>query len=1169
MSVRFVIGRAGVGKTHHCLASIREELKRSPLAGPRLVLLTPEQASLQMERALLAGDLHATHRAEVLSFKRLAYRVLQAAHAPERTALSPVARAMVLRSIIARRAPHLRYYKRVERLTGFFDRLGQTISELIEEDVQPDDLRAGDPQQDPRHAAKFADLADLYAAYLEHLGDTRLDPSQHLQLARAALGRTDYLAGARIWVDGFAGFTGQEMRLLVELARRAIDVDITLLVDPDYHARTQGPGGVGPADLFARPQRTYLALRQRLSDAGVAVSDALVLTPPTPPRFADQPALAHLEACFGRRRPAAAPAGDANADEGQVLLLTAPDRRVEVEYAVAQVLRLVWSTQGRMRYRDIAIICRDLAPYHDLLSAALRERNIPFFIDRRRSTAHHPLVELIRGVTALAATGWSIDAVRLLLKTGLLGLADDAADELENYVLAHGIIGRSAWEARPSNAAWTFLKGARDPAQPSAIEQAHLDRVNAARRRVLEVIGDFPTSAARLAGAEWARAFAALLQRANAAEVLEAWATQREGDGAMELAAEHRQIIGDIDAFLADLADALGDAPLGVADLAGVLEAGLGQLSMGLVPPTLDQVLVGSIERSRHPDIKAAIVLGFNDGVFPLRAAEDAILNDEDRAQLAGRNVPLREGQRQRILDEQLLAYVALTRPSEKLIVTCAAADDAGKALRPSPYAELLEHALPGLAMQAIGDPAALRATWPVLTGRDLAGALALEMSRRPVLDREPAPAVRQRWNDLYAVARVRDEHAGVLQAALASLRYVNEAQLAPASVKDLAEGDYTASVSELESFAACPFQRFARFTLRLRERREADLQPVDVGTVHHALLEEFLNDCLARNERFADVPDAQVLTRLEAARQRIGEGLQREGELSSARDAYILERSAHDLSPIVRGQQRVSSAGRFVPRAAERKYGFPDDPQSLPALDITTPQGRRLRVRGVIDRVDLAEVGDELIGVVVDYKRTRDKRLDLGSVYHGLSLQLLGYLLALGERGETLAGRPIVPVGAFYVSLLRKYQPVDHPDDAPEDVAGPDEALPRGLFDAGRIDLLEGGAPPTGRARYFKIFRKKDGTLGAVDTGDAAEPAQFAALLAHTRRKLGELADGVLDGDVSVSPYRLKNFSPCHWCPMKAICRFEFGDPGMRHLDDLKRSDVFTRVGEGDDAGD
>ena len=119
-------------------------------------------------------------------------------------------------------------------------------------------------------------------------------------------------------------------------------------------------------------------------------------------------------------------------------LVRATDPRAEVDHVVSLICHMV-RERDDLRHRDIAIIVRDLEPYHDLLSAALDERGVPFFIDRRRPMSHHPVVELLRGVVQLAETAYSAESVRLLLKTGLTGLNDAEADELENYLLASGI----------------------------------------------------------------------------------------------------------------------------------------------------------------------------------------------------------------------------------------------------------------------------------------------------------------------------------------------------------------------------------------------------------------------------------------------------------------------------------------------------------------------------------------------------------------------------------------------------------------------------------------------------------------------------------------------------------------------------------------------------------
>jgi ATP-dependent helicase/nuclease subunit B len=333
------------------------------------------------------------------------------------------------------------------------------------------------------------------------------------------------------------------------------------------------------------------------------------------------------------------------------------------------------------------------------------------------------------------------------------------------------------------------------------------------------------------------------------------------------------------------------------------------------------------------------------------------------------------------------------------------------------------------------------------------------------------------------------------------------------------------------------------------------------VGQLHHAILEDFVNTLSTRGQGFAQLSDAELLASLRQSCGRLAARLPADATLANARNAYVLRRSAAQLARIVRAQKIVSQSGTARPRAAEVAFGF-DHPGSLPAVELSTPQGRRVYLRGFIDRVDIAEVGDELLGIVVDYKRRRDKRLNLGEVYHGLSLQLLGYLLALAKSGETLAGRPVRPIAGLYVSLGAKYHLVDHPKDAQSrDTQLGGAYRPRGLIRADDFGALD-QSTETGWSAHFSVYRKKDGGLGQVDSSDAADAGSFDAALDHTHTKLGRLADGILDGHIAVNPYRLGTFSPCSWCAMASVCRFEMGVSDVRFLETLKRSEIFQRLG-------
>ncbi len=1153
MSVRFVIGRAGTGKTHHCLTSIRQHILASPFDGPPLVMLVPEQASMQMERLVLAPPIHAVARAQILSFTRLAQRVLANTEHERKEALSATARAMVLRRIVSGLSPRLQYYRRTNRLTGFLDRLGQTLGEFIEESIGPGELKklADGTADDSQRAAKFADLSLIYDAYLEYLGDRHFDPTQYLQVASEHLAANPLMGGALIWVDGFAGFTGSQIKLLSQLATQAAETEITLLMDASSVDRSDQSKDDGQFGLFAKPIRTYARLSSALRRHGVSFLNPVQLTTSAPPRFNESSELAALDRAIHTGKPVA--------DAGSIRdihIAGLDDQRSEVEFAVAQVFSLVTEKGSVYRYRDIAIIVRDLDPYHDLLASALTDRGIPYFIDRRRNIAHHAAVEFIRSVIGLMAEDFSIESVRLFLKTGLTGLDEAECDELENYILACGISGGPLWR----EGEWEFDPHRESSKAASVETKKVLVRLNSIRRKLVDGLAPLLDLPVAPSGHDWANALRSVLVNKHVADQVERWAQRLEQDGLVANAAEHRQVWVTLETFLEDFENALGDETHTIVELRAIIDSGLAQLTLGLVPPTVDQVLVGSIERSRHPELKAVILLGFNEGTFPKVSTENAIVNDDDRDALDRCGITLGVTRRQSILDEKLLVYVALTRPSNKLLITYSNRTADGKPLRPSSFVETLTTLLPAISVSQHGNAYRNRAMWSIMNVEDLAMSLACELRQRPSLEQDDA-SKRSKWNDLYALARSSLASDRRIASALSSLDHRNVAELNNASVDELLGRNWIASVSELESFAACPFQRFANYGLKLRERRDASLKVTDLGSVQHAVLEEFIDRCIKGKESFAEIDENEVMSRLEAIVNQHSDDWSGLAGQSIARDAYQLARSSADLVPIVKHQQQVATSGKFVPRSVEQKFGFSKDPASLPPLELNTPKGRVVRVRGLIDRVDLAELTDQYAGIVVDYKRTRDKRLDLSSVYHGLSLQLLGYMLVLADRGKTLAGRPIKPIGAFYVSLLQRYESVEHPSEA-SDERKRIRAAQRGILDYGEIELLDKDGAELGPSKLFNVHRnKKDGELGKLDQGDGANTDAFEKLLAHTRYKLGELSDRIIDGDVSVMPYRMGNTSPCAWCDFRSVCRFEFGQQEMRKFPKMSRSVVLKQL--------
>ena len=1159
MAIRFIIGRAGSGKTEYCLTQIRDGLQDDTRSGKRFLMIVPEQASQQTEYSLLHHpSVGATHRAEVLSFQRLAFKLLQSRSKASGAVLTRLGKIMLLRRILDRNRESLQYYLASANQYGFFDELSSLVTEFIHENVQPEELESliqVEQSDDPLRPLKLADLSMVYAAYMKALGDDLQDPSRYLEFACQEVPGCPWLKDTHIWVDGFAGFTGQQKSLLVELARVAPSLEITAMVDPGCVRESQG-SKLDPEGLFTKTARMHSELSACFHAEQLDVNEPLVLKPEVAPRFSRSSGLRDFERLYG--------SVGAGSEEiaRSVSVVQLAGRRAESDWVAADIWHRVRECpegDRPLRYRDIAVITRDLEPYADLLQAAFAERKIPCFIDQRRPMRHHPLVELLKGLVNLSSTAWSCDVVRLLLKTGLLPLADDASDELENYLLEYGIHGPEAWQ---DEAGWIvhgqgLLKGKGGTGE-NEYNQVRQARLNESRRAFRDSVKEWMEATQRklLTGREWVVEIHGVLERLNVAEQLNCWATQAQDAGDLDLAEQHRQIVRDVSAFLEDCCVSLGEEDIAPRDFSDIMTEGLKHLSLGLAPSTLDQVLVGSIERSRHPDIRLAYIIGFNEGAYPRTGSEHPILNDDDRSWLSAHGVRLASGMKEQVREEPILAYTALTRASECIVVTFPVSDEQGKQIRPSPYLESLLRLAPGLAVRVVSENDRHRDWTTLCTSREVAGRLALEFRNRDELADESAD-FRGAWNDLYMAALGRPVLLSEMEKVLPGLVTRNHAELSKTTVGRLIPDTFHASVSRLELFASCPFKHFARYTLNLEERKEAELQEAGFGTICHAILEQYFNGLIQDGKRIADLEDDELRQRLDEVVNVVIRETEAEGSLTGARDHFLVQQAAKDLYRVLLSQRYVATEGAFSVFRTEVPFGMKSE-ESLASITLQTSGGHHARLRGLIDRVDLAEDGGETLGVVIDYKR-RGKTLSLANAYHGLSLQLPGYLLILADRGEELAGRPIVPVGAFYLGLTDQYDSVETPEAATEYPCRPNFRL-RGLFDVNYYSFLE-KPPKSTKAECYSLYINKDEVPGNLANGDWAMHGDFQSFLAYMRRTMGNLVDHILDGEIDVTPIRMgSQQSACSWCPYSRFCRFDFFSSDARYLESLKRQDVFER---------
>lgn len=1134
--MRFVIGRAGSGKTHFLHEQLVTHLQHDVL-NQSAIWLAPKQATFSVERAIatdprLRGFIHV----KVIAPDDLGELALVETGSPAGARLDPVGRGLILGHLLRTHAGELQHFGRSATQPGLASEIDATFAEFehagqdlagIDELI---DRSANSPETSHQALArKLTDLRRLYVLYQQFLTTHGFDAYSRQALAPEAIEKCPSVQRSLVLIDDFYDFTAYERLLICAVAKTAKQTFISLLLDPDREA------AANDASVFRRTETTYRQLRAELKKCGVTIDAPLVLKENH--RFASDE-IAAVERGFETSHKPVASRGD-------IALAIASDRADEVEQAARRIKSLLASG---LRLREICVLARSMEDYEPLIASTFVEHDIPYFVDKRRTAEHHPLVRTLGAVAQIIQARWSHDAVCELAHSGLTPITPADADLLADYIAQHNI-PPSAWT---KDDPWMFHRPSQEDEQPAPSLFTE-DEV----RRVNEVRGMLRTALAPVTGPDWAttprsvkerlldlyKVLGALDVRSRMLRLIE----DAQNKLRIEERDEHERVWSRTVELADQMVELIGEVPLTGAAFGALLLATLAELDLAITPPTLDQVLVGSIERTRTQEPKAVLLLGMNAGQFPRATNEKPILNDRDRAALQQSGIEVEPPSRQALLDERFLGYLALTRSGQRLILFRTGADASGNELEASPFWRIVQSCVSGIAIERPADSLEALATPRQLVAHTL------DWARRQTgsIDPQDPDAGLYDWlvrSPTAAVGKVRDRAWPVLS-------YDNRPVLAPDLAQKLYNGKLDASVSRIESFAKCPFQHYARYALRLQEPADTDVTNMDLGNLYHGVLERLVRKAI---EDRVDFAHATTLTPLQIRQiaQEVGEQLRNQVFLTTARNRYTLEQLESVVHKLIQAQQFVAASGTLRPSRAELVFGAKGD---LPPLQLTTPAGNAVSLRGKIDRVDIDL--ERARFSVIDYK-LRGDALVLGSVYHGLMLQLLTYLLVLESHGEKLAGKPITPAAALYVKLLRSIESIRDPNEAP-DPETPDfhaKTKPRGLIDFGAATALDASLASSQESAALAIKTKKDGGLCA-NGNDAVLPEHFQALVAWVSDKIIALSDQIIAGEISVAPYVIAGDTPCATCPYLRVCRFDRLINGYRPLERLTRSEALARI--------
>ena len=1111
MSLQFIAGEAGSGKTYTMHAQI---LGRA--AGDRnrnFLILVPEQFNMQTQRDIVQKSPNkGIMNIDVLSFSRLAHRIFDEAGVSAGVMLGDTGKSMILRALASKHADELKILKGKLNKPGCIDELKSVISEMMQYDMSPgdihsiaEDLFASGRISDALLAGKLEDIEYLYDRMMAYLKDKYIVPEELLDRAIRVMDKAAFLDDCEIYLDGYTGFTPVQLRFLGCLMRKCkrLVVTVTLgrehLVEGGFLFNTNTAGRSPQTELFSLGINMVRQLvRLALEEPAVPVEDPMTLV--SQKRFSHVPEFVFLSERLFRPRPCQ-DGQTYNKDVISISIHEASDLRQEAEYVCRSVLKLV--KEKKAGFGDIAVLTGDEENYGRFLMTEMVKYEIPFFIDERRSVSFNPLCELIGAIVDMTVTSYSYQSVFRFLKTGFAPFSGAEIMIMENYVLAAGIKRRTQYQKE-----WVAVPGEYEDGE--LIEQLNLlrRRFVALTEGIMEGFGPKRKDDVD----HLIRTLYDFLEKLDIYGTFERFAVGFSDSGDRIRADEYRQMYGALISLMDQCVELLNGEKLSVGELGDILNSGLMEASVGILPPGADRVMIGDIERCRVGEIKYLFLMGVNDSIIPPDMKKSGLLSEIDRRLLEEKGLVLSESTQEAAFTQRFYLYMYLTKAKNGLFLSYSLSAPDGSRRIPSYLVQTLLGMFIKLKVERIPDTIAPE---NVYTEKEALYLLAALLRY----------AGEDEYRQLFSYFAAKKEYHALLRHMIdhAFRIYVHD-PISKAAADALYGGILLSSISRLEQYASCPYEHFLNYGLRLKERRELSFEMRDLGSIYHRIIKVYFD--LVKKETGGDwnrLEDAQKADLIQRSMDEVlSGGVSVTALHDSARSAYMENRIRRVMKKNLEVITYQIKQGDFSPVGTE--YNF-----------------KNTDFKGTIDRLDVYRQGDEILLRVVDYKSGKNE-LDPTEVYMGKSLQLPLYLkeaALLLSKGYPEA--VIRQAGMFYYHIhdpLIELSRDEEPDPEALETGIRDMLVLSGVLDGDPEVIRHMDRNLEGKSHVVKVTIKKDGqpdSRSQVAMSDTIE-----AVTGYAEVKARELAGEIKDGNIKVHPYRQGDRTACDWCRYSAICGFD-----------------------------
>ena len=1136
----------------------------------RSLLLVPDQFSLQAERdAFFYLDKTGLMDLAVVDFSALGHKILKEAGGPVPPLIDKYGRHMLLTRILEESDDALKIYKGVRGKNSFVERVNMLISEMKRSEVSVDMLREVSESLEDSSFLKYKlkDIVTLFSLYEEAIAGKYLDSEDYITFYGDKMLDSSLIAASDVWVYGFDTFTPKNMLVLERILKTARSLNIVMTWEdaaktpPERSAKDDAGDPSQSGDAAWPGDAGFLAADDRedlFSLTGFVIRNLVEMAEDLNEEVTCQAITGSVRDNLWSktlREISVSPEATLQEKDPRITAVCTSNIYAEADRAAAYILQLV--REHGYRFGDIVVVCNDTGLRSGVIRRTFVRWGIPVFIDQKRKVIQHPVVGFLLSLLEIIGSGYRDSAVMQLIKSGFLGLAEEEQDALENYVQQFKI-RRTLWKKPFSRMGDNYT--AEDLNRFNELREQVVSVIETARDR----IGKYNTAGEKIRGL-----YGFLADDFMMEDRIEAMAKAQQEAGFLDGAAETGQSWNVICRIFDQIVETVGEERLSGRALRQIVEAGLAEMEIGIVPVNPDSVLVGTMQRTRVGRVKALLVLGANEGLLPLQKTDEGLLSEREKAVLEEMDLEFSRTEDMVKQEERLAIYRTLSQPEERLYVSCSRIDETGGELRPSAVFRELENFLQS---RAESDDSVVLGDLEDGEVREIAVSPKGAISYLTDAFREYLEDGKLDEDWLYAGLWYGSHEPEEMERIRRGMEFDNEQNALGGQLADaLYRGDrraIEASASRLEKYSGCPFAHFISYGLRPEDLRVFEMGPREIGDIYHECIMKLSQRLTAGEDSFQGLDDVPVaitdpdsrwmkITQ-EECREEIRRILQeetgtyREGLLSSGRnESYRTERIVDICSRVAWAMIGQVRRGRIREMYFEQPFARG---AQLPPIRVTAGEHEVL-IKGKIDRMDVLEMAEHEDGLetavrIVDYKTGGDS-VDVEHFRSGYKLQLMLYLKAATQKQE------VKPAGVF----LFKIREIDADADMKNIYPGR-EAMEERMEDAYKLegivlddmDLIDamdteiGGASKVLPIKYVK----KNGTYSGSSGGYLFSREEFEELSAQVDLQVERICREICDGKIDIRPKKEKkkdmegNYkTSCKYCSYKSICMFDTAFPG------------------------